>query len=101
MAQEVKEISAAEDIKQVLSGPRVGGATAPETDEIIAKRIAGDTVCMGSPISVLCGFTQSGLPFGMQITGALGDEGTVLRLARAYEQATEWHKRQPIAEQKA
>jgi Asp-tRNA(Asn)/Glu-tRNA(Gln) amidotransferase A subunit family amidase len=37
----------------------------------------------------------------MQITGGPGDEGTVLRLARAYEQATEWHKRQPIPEQKA
>jgi len=56
----------------------------------------------GTPtISVPCGFTQSGLPIGMQITGAPGDEGTVLRLARAYEQATEWHKRQPIPEQKA
>jgi aspartyl-tRNA(Asn)/glutamyl-tRNA(Gln) amidotransferase subunit A len=56
----------------------------------------------GAPtISVPCGFTRSGLPIGMQITGALGDEGTVLRLARAYEQATEWHKRQPIPEQKA
>jgi Asp-tRNA(Asn)/Glu-tRNA(Gln) amidotransferase A subunit family amidase len=37
----------------------------------------------------------------MQITGVLGDEGTVLRLAHAYEQATEWHKRQPIPEQQA
>jgi aspartyl-tRNA(Asn)/glutamyl-tRNA(Gln) amidotransferase subunit A len=56
----------------------------------------------GAPtISVPCGFTRSGLPIGMQITGAPGDEGTVLRLARAYEQATEWHKRQPIPEQKA
>ena len=56
----------------------------------------------GAPtISVPCGFTRSGLPIGMQITGALGDEGIVLRLARAYEQATEWHKRQPIPEQKA
>ncbi len=55
----------------------------------------------GAPtISVPCGFTQSGLPIGMQITGALGNEGTVLRLGRAYEQATEWHKRQPILEQK-
>ena len=56
----------------------------------------------GAPtITVPCGFTRSGLPIGMQITGALGDEATVLRLARAYEQATEWHKRQPLPEQKA
>ena len=52
----------------------------------------------GAPtISVPCGFTRSGLPIGMQITGALGDEGRVLRLAHAYEQATDWHKRRPAA----
>jgi Asp-tRNA(Asn)/Glu-tRNA(Gln) amidotransferase A subunit family amidase len=57
---------------------------------------------VGAPtIFVPCGFTQSGLPIGMQITGALGDEGTVLRLARAYEQATERHKHGSILEQKA
>jgi aspartyl-tRNA(Asn)/glutamyl-tRNA(Gln) amidotransferase subunit A len=53
---------------------------------------------LGMPtISVPCGFTQSGLPIGMQITGALGDEVTVLRLAHAYQQATDWHKRRPPA----
>ena len=46
-------------------------------------------------ISVPCGFTQSGLPIGLQITGRAGDEVTVCRLAHAYEQATEWHKREP------
>ena len=46
-------------------------------------------------ISVPCGFTRTGLPIGMQITGPPGGEATVLRLAYAYEQATEWHKRKP------
>jgi aspartyl-tRNA(Asn)/glutamyl-tRNA(Gln) amidotransferase subunit A len=46
-------------------------------------------------ISVPCGFTSTGLPIGMQITGPPGGEATVLRLAYAYEQATEWHKRKP------
>jgi len=47
-------------------------------------------------ISVPCGFTSKGLPIGMQITGRAGDEATVLRLAHAYEQATDWHKREPV-----
>ena len=52
---------------------------------------------LGLPtVSVPCGFTQTGLPIGMQITGPPGGEATVLRLAYAYEQATEWHKRKPI-----
>ena len=46
-------------------------------------------------ISVPCGFTSGGLPIGMQIIGRPGDEATILRLAHAYEQATDWHKREP------
>lgn len=46
-------------------------------------------------ISVPCGFTASGLPIGLQIAGAPFSESTVLALAHAYEQATEWHKRRP------
>ncbi len=47
-------------------------------------------------ISLPCGFTSSGLPIGLQISGAPFAEPTVLALAHAYEQATEWHKRKPL-----
>jgi len=51
---------------------------------------------LGLPtVSIPCGFTSKGLPMGMQISGPPGGEATVLRLAHAYEQATEWHKRRP------
>jgi aspartyl-tRNA(Asn)/glutamyl-tRNA(Gln) amidotransferase subunit A len=46
-------------------------------------------------ISVPCGFSRSGLPIGMQISGPALGELSVLALAHAYEQATEWHKKQP------
>lgn len=46
-------------------------------------------------ISVPCGFTQDGLPIGLQIVGAHFAESNVLALAHAYEQATEWHLRRP------
>ena len=46
-------------------------------------------------ISVPCGFSASGLPIGLQISAALGQDATVLQLAHAYEQATDWHKRRP------
>jgi aspartyl-tRNA(Asn)/glutamyl-tRNA(Gln) amidotransferase subunit A len=46
-------------------------------------------------ISVPCGFTSSGLPIGLQISGAHFAESTVIALAHAFEQATEWHKRRP------
>ena len=41
--------------------------------------------------SVPCGFTTEGLPVGMQISGRPGQDAAVLRLAYAYEKATEWH----------
>ncbi len=46
-------------------------------------------------ISVNCGFTQSGLPIGLQIIGKPFDEETILRVAHAYEQATTWHSTRP------
>jgi aspartyl-tRNA(Asn)/glutamyl-tRNA(Gln) amidotransferase subunit A len=45
-------------------------------------------------VSIPCG-TQDGLPIGMQIIGAPFREDTVLRVAHAYEQATEHHLRRP------
>jgi aspartyl-tRNA(Asn)/glutamyl-tRNA(Gln) amidotransferase subunit A len=46
-------------------------------------------------ISVPCGFSRSGLPIGLSISGPPLGEREVLALAHAYEQATEWHKRRP------
>ena len=50
----------------------------------------------GTPaISIPCGFSREGLPIGLQISGPHLGETKVLALANAYEQATEWHLRQP------
>jgi aspartyl-tRNA(Asn)/glutamyl-tRNA(Gln) amidotransferase subunit A len=45
-------------------------------------------------ISVPCGFTEGGLPIGLQIIGPHWGEAVVLQVAHAYEQATTWHKRE-------
>ncbi|HIP95715.1 MAG TPA: Asp-tRNA(Asn)/Glu-tRNA(Gln) amidotransferase subunit GatA [Anaerolineae bacterium] len=46
-------------------------------------------------LSLPCGFDGEGLPIGLQIMGQTFDEPTVLRVAYAYEQATDWHTRAP------
>lgn len=46
-------------------------------------------------ITVACGFTSGGLPIGLMIAGPRFSEGKVLALARAYQQATDWHQRRP------
>jgi aspartyl-tRNA(Asn)/glutamyl-tRNA(Gln) amidotransferase subunit A len=51
---------------------------------------------LGLPsISIPCGFAQSGLPVGLQITGAPGSEGMILALSHAYERQTDWHEKRP------
>ncbi|MCA9473722.1 MAG: Asp-tRNA(Asn)/Glu-tRNA(Gln) amidotransferase subunit GatA [Nitrospirales bacterium] len=46
-------------------------------------------------ISLPCGFSQDGLPIGMQLMGRPFEESTILRAAFAYEQATQWRKKRP------
>lgn len=55
----------------------------------------------GSPaLSIPCGFTQSGLPIGMQIIGRPFDEPMVFKVGDAYQQVTDWHTRRPRLSQR-
>ena len=45
--------------------------------------------------SVPCGWTDEGLPVGLQIVGRCFDDVTVLRAAAAFEQASPWGDRHP------
>lgn len=56
----------------------------------ISANLAG-----GPGISIPCGFDSDNLPIGLQIMGKHFDEESVLKIAYAYEQSTEWHKRKP------
>jgi aspartyl-tRNA(Asn)/glutamyl-tRNA(Gln) amidotransferase subunit A len=46
-------------------------------------------------VSIPCGFSD-GLPIGLQLIGRPFDEGTLLRVAYAFEQATDYHRRKPV-----
>ena len=46
-------------------------------------------------VSVPCGITSGGLPIGLMIYARPFREDLALRVAYAYEQATEWHQRHP------
>jgi aspartyl-tRNA(Asn)/glutamyl-tRNA(Gln) amidotransferase subunit A len=47
-------------------------------------------------LSLPCGFTGEGLPIGLQILGNFFQEEKILRVAWAFEQNTEHHRRKPI-----
>ncbi len=55
----------------------------------------------GLPGMVLpCGFDGNGMPIGLQLIGKVWDEETILRVASAYETATDWHVKSPALEGK-
>jgi aspartyl-tRNA(Asn)/glutamyl-tRNA(Gln) amidotransferase subunit A len=62
----------------------------------ILARQTGAFNTLGVPaISLPCGFSTSGLPIGLQLSGRWWEEGMVLRAAHAYQQVTDWHRRRP------
>jgi aspartyl-tRNA(Asn)/glutamyl-tRNA(Gln) amidotransferase subunit A len=51
----------------------------------------------GVPALVVpCGFSSEGLPVGFQLAGRAWEEATVLRVAHAFQRATDWHSRRPL-----
>jgi aspartyl-tRNA(Asn)/glutamyl-tRNA(Gln) amidotransferase subunit A len=87
----------------------IAGPTSPTPAFKIGERIA-DPLAMylsdiytisanlaGLPsISIPCGFTQSGLPIGLQLQAQPFEEERLLRVAQMYEGVTAWHQRRPV-----
>ncbi len=48
-------------------------------------------------MSVPCGFTQGGLPIGLQILGRPFGEQALFQIGHSYERATDWHRRSPTS----
>ena len=46
-------------------------------------------------VTLPCGYTDDGRPVGFQLAGAHGSEALLLKVAHAYQQATDWHTRRP------
>jgi aspartyl-tRNA(Asn)/glutamyl-tRNA(Gln) amidotransferase subunit A len=46
-------------------------------------------------VSLPCGFTRAGLPIGLMVYAKPFQEDVALRVAYAYEQATDWRRRRP------
>jgi len=83
------------------TAPTVAFGIGEKTDDPLAMKLTD--ICTipanmaGLPsLSQPCGFSSaSGMPIGMQLMGPAFSEETLLRIAHAYEQATDWHARRP------
>ena len=72
----------------------VGGGAEP-TLSLLSRLTRPFNLCGVPTITLPCGLTSEGLPIGLQLAGRPFEEATVLRLAHAYEQATDWHTLRP------
>ncbi|MGB8472642.1 MAG: amidase [Candidatus Acidiferrum sp.] len=52
-------------------------------------------LCGLPALSVPCGFSQKGLPIGIQFVARAGDDLAVIRAARTFQLHTDWHRRHP------
>ena len=60
------------------------------------RRYTSPAALAGLPaLSIPCGFSDIGLPIGMQLIGRAFAEPTLFRAAQAYESVTDWHARHP------
>ncbi len=69
-----------------------------QPDELGAfLRFAAPFDMSGSPTLTLpCGFTAQGLPLSFQLISRHLDEALLVRAGHAYQQATDWHRKQPL-----
>jgi aspartyl-tRNA(Asn)/glutamyl-tRNA(Gln) amidotransferase subunit A len=88
------------DVVATPTSPTPAFPLGERTDDPLQMYLA-DVFTVSAPlaglpaISVPCGLTEDRLPVGLQLTGRAWDEGTLFRLADAYERATTWSALHP------
>jgi aspartyl-tRNA(Asn)/glutamyl-tRNA(Gln) amidotransferase subunit A len=70
-----------------IAAPLIVGLDAVEQARILTRFTAPFNLAGLPALSLPCGFTEVGLPIGLQIVGPYWEEGRVLRAGYAYEQA--------------
>ena len=78
-----------------IPAPTVEGHDAVEQAGRLTRFTAPFNLSGLPALSVPCGFTQSGLPIGLQIVSRAWADSKVLNAGYAYEQSTDWHMRIP------
>jgi aspartyl-tRNA(Asn)/glutamyl-tRNA(Gln) amidotransferase subunit A len=76
-----------------ITAPRLDAV--PDDYRLLIMPYNSPAALLGLPaLSMPCGFVD-GLPVGLSLTGRAGEDGTPLAVAKAFQQATDWHERRP------
>ena len=82
-----------------ITAPLIEGSDAIEQARRLTRFTAPFNLTGLPAISIPCGFSNEGLPIGMQIVAKAWNEAGILRAAHAYERETNWGvHRPPIVE---
>jgi aspartyl-tRNA(Asn)/glutamyl-tRNA(Gln) amidotransferase subunit A len=76
--------------------PPIEGPDAVELARLLTRYTAPFNLTGLPALSLPCGFTNEGLPIGLQIIARHWGEAQLLQAGFAYEQATHWHNRRPV-----
>jgi aspartyl-tRNA(Asn)/glutamyl-tRNA(Gln) amidotransferase subunit A len=78
-----------------IAAPTIEGHDAVEQAGRLTRFTAPFNLAGLPALSLPCGFTNGGLPIGLQIVSRAWGDFKVLNAAHAFEGATEWHKHLP------
>lgn len=78
-----------------IAAPTIEGNDAVEQAGRLTRFTAPFNLAGLPALSVPCGFTEDGLPIGLQIVSRAWADAKVLNAGYAFEQASEWHKKRP------
>ena len=78
-----------------IEAPRIADSDPVRTTAELAACLTPFVLVQLPAMTVPCGFGPQGLPLGLQLVGRPFAEATLLRVAHAYQDATDWHRRRP------
>ncbi len=79
------------------TAPKLGSSLSDPLAMYLSDIYTVSVNLIGIPaIALPCGFAKDGMPIGMQLLGNLMTEEKLVNLAYAYQQHTDWHKKQPV-----
>ena len=93
--------NAFERVDLILS-PATGTTATPigsdmiETTERLVRLTYGWSLAGIPALAVPCGFSDDGLPVGLQLAAPRFGESALIRVGAAYQRATDWHLSEPV-----
>ncbi len=80
-------------VEQAYTDIHIDGVTENATVSLLRLNMPFNLAGLPA-VSLPCGFTSHGLPIGLQLAGKPFEEAMILRIAHAYQQLTDWHRRE-------